>query len=118
LLNVDLIRSQLLRKSVLGEECKKIFLFAFGGLIWMEEITKHLKLGNLIIGTKQTIKSLRKGTLAKIFLANNCPESIAEDIEHYAALVNLEVQKLDIACDELGAVCKKPFLISVISIPK
>lgn len=84
----------------------------------MEEIKKHVKLGDLVIGTKRTIKSLRKGTLAKIYFANNCPEPIAEDIEHYAALANTEVQKLDVACDELGAVCKKPFLISVVSIPK
>lgn len=84
----------------------------------MKEIVEHVKKGNLVIGTKQTIKSLRKDGLAKIYLASNCPDPIVEDIEHYAKITGIEVEKLDVKCDELGAVCKKPFLISVLGIRK
>jgi large subunit ribosomal protein L30e len=84
----------------------------------MDEIKKNLNAGKLVIGTKRTIKAIKNSQVEKIFLANNCPEIITEDIEYYGAFDNVPVEKLNIACDELGIVCKKPFLISVVSILK
>lgn len=84
----------------------------------MEEITKGLKENKLIIGTKQTIKKLRKDGLAKVFLASNCPELIVEDIEYYCSLADIPVKKMAANCAELGVICKKPFLVSVVSITK
>ncbi len=84
----------------------------------MNDITIGLKNNKLIIGTKQTIKSLRKETVNKIFLAQNCPEVLEDDINYYAKLATVPVEKLSINCDELGAQCKKPFLVSVVGIAK
>ncbi len=84
----------------------------------MEEITTNLKKGKLLLGTKSTLKAIRKSAVEKVFLASNCPDYIAEDIEHFCALENVEVETLNIACDELGILCKKPFLVSVVSILK
>jgi len=84
----------------------------------MDDIKLGLKNDKLIIGTKQTVKALRKVTVSKIFLAANCPEIIEDDINHYAQLVEVPVEKLTINCDELGTQCKKPFLISVVGIAK
>ena len=84
----------------------------------MEEIKKGLKDGKLIIGTKRTIKAIRKDEVSKIFLANNCPESIVEDIEHYCKITNTLVEKVAANCDELGSICKKPFYVSVVGIHK
>jgi len=84
----------------------------------MEEITKNLTTGKLVLGTKQTVKALRKALLDKIFLAENCPDLIVEDIKHYSELVQVPVEQLTVACDELGAVCKKPFMVSVVGVLK
>lgn len=84
----------------------------------MKEIAENLKAGKLIVGTKRTIKGIRKGTIEKVFLAKNAPETIVEDIEHYCKLTEVKVETLDIECDELGVVCKKPFMISVVGIAR
>jgi len=100
-----------------GEE-HDIFLLMFGGLVSMDEIKNGLKEGKLILGTKRTVKSIRAGGVSKIFLAKNCPDVIAEDIEHYCAITQTTVERLDVDCAELGIMCKKPFYISVVAIAK
>lgn len=87
-------------------------------VIFMEELKTGLKEGKLILGTKQTIKSIRAGKVSKVFLASNCPEVIAEDIEHYCAITEVPVEKITIDCAELGSACKKPFYVSVVAIAK
>jgi len=84
----------------------------------MEELKKGLKEGKLIIGTKRTIKSVRKDEVSKVFLANNCPEMIKEDILHYCKITDIPVETLSFDCGELGNVCKKPFYVSVVGISK
>lgn len=84
----------------------------------MEEIINNLKTDKLLLGTKRTLKALTKSTISKVFLASNCPDYIAEDVEHFCKLENVEVEKLNISCDELGIVCKKPFLVSVVGVLK
>ena len=83
-----------------------------------DEIKNAIKKNKLIIGTENTLKSLKLGKLVKIFLSKNCPANIVNDIKHYAKLSATEVVQVDMGNDELGIVCKKPFLISVLSIEK
>ena len=84
----------------------------------MEEIKKNLKEGKLILGTKRTIKAIRAGEVSKVFLASNCPDVIAEDIEHYCKITQIPTEKSEVDCAELGSVCKKPFYVSVVAISK
>jgi len=72
----------------------------------------------IIIGSRRTIKYLKLGKISKIYLANNVPEDILEDISYYAKLANAEVKKTDMSNVELGILLKKPFKISVIGILK
>ena len=80
----------------------------------LEEIKKYIKSDKLIFGTDETLKSLRKGTLDKVFLAAKTKQSTSEDFNHYAKLAKVEVIQLDLPNDELGTFCKKPYSISVI----
>lgn len=82
------------------------------------EIKKQLGTPQLIIGAEETLKELRKGNLAKAYLASNPKEDIAADIESLAGLSKTEIVRLDVPNDELGTLCKKPFPISVIGIRK
>ncbi|KYK26152.1 hypothetical protein AYK26_00865 [Euryarchaeota archaeon SM23-78] len=82
------------------------------------EIKKHLKTSNLVIGKDKTLKALRNNELVKVFLASNAPEEMIKDIEYYASVTKIDVEKLDIPNDELGVVCKKPFSIACIGMKR
>ena len=84
----------------------------------IEEIKKLLKTKKLIIGTERTIKNIKLGRIDRVFLSANCPEKVEEDINYYKKMGDFKVIKLEHPNDELGAICKKPFLISVLSILK
>ena len=84
----------------------------------LEEIKKNLKTTKLIIGTEKTVKQLKLGRIAKVFIASNCKDSTKKDIEYYCGLGSVELVKLDIPKDELGIVCKKQFSIAVLSLSK
>jgi len=84
----------------------------------LDEIKKNLKSKNLIIGTKVSLKEMKLGNLQKLFLASNVTEELKNDIEHYSEIGGLKVEILTVPNDELGAICKKPFSISVIGLKK
>ena len=84
----------------------------------IEEIKKLLKTENLVIGADRTLKALRNNELVKVFLASNAPERLVKDVEYYASITKIDVEKLNIPNDELGVVCKKPFLITCIGMKK
>ncbi len=84
----------------------------------MEEIKKVLGTEKLIIGLERTMKALRKGELSKVFLASNAPTEAKGDLEHYKAISGLKVEELDMDNEELGALCRKPFQVSVLGLKK
>ena len=84
----------------------------------IEEIKKIAKTGKVIFGREETLKNLKRGTLKKVYLSSNCPQELKQDIAYYAELSATEVVQLPIPNDELGTMCRKPFVISVMSVPK
>ncbi|HHE36879.1 MAG TPA: 50S ribosomal protein L30 [Candidatus Woesearchaeota archaeon] len=78
------------------------------------EIKKYLGTKNLVIGADRTLKALRSNELVKVFFASNAPEALVRDVEYYASISNISVEKLSIPNDELGTICKKPFSITCI----
>ena len=84
----------------------------------IEEIKKALADGNVMIGTERTLKGLKLGKVEKVFVTSNCSADVKEQIEHYAGLAKVKVVMLKQPNDELGALCKKPYAISVLSFVK
>ena len=84
----------------------------------INEIKKLQEEGKLVIGADRTIKNLKAGKTAKVFLSSNPSAELKEDVEHYAKLSGVEIVELDIPNDELGVVCKKQFSIAVLSTNK
>ncbi len=78
-----------------------------------EEIKKLVASKNIIIGTEKAMKLIKSGKAKKVFVSSNCPEGIVNDIEHYSKISHFEVVKLRHPNDEVGALCKKPYHISV-----
>ncbi|MBI2138004.1 ribosomal L7Ae/L30e/S12e/Gadd45 family protein [Candidatus Woesearchaeota archaeon] len=82
------------------------------------ELRKLLKENNLVIGTNKSIKGLKLGKVSRVFLASNVNPRTQSSVLHYADIGRVEVNHLPVLNDELGAYCKKPFAISVISVWK
>ena len=82
------------------------------------EIKKILKSGTIVIGTQSVIKNLKLGNVANVLVSSNCPSGVENSINYYAGLSGAVVNKLDLPNDELGVLCKKPFLISVLALLK
>lgn len=83
-----------------------------------KEIEKLLKTKQLVIGTDRTIKSIKTGKLEKVFVAKNCRNDTKEDLRYYCELSGAKLVELEQNNEELGAICKKPFFISVLSVLK
>ncbi|HIG98197.1 TPA: hypothetical protein HA231_02120 [Candidatus Woesearchaeota archaeon] len=82
------------------------------------ELRKHVQAGNLVTGTKETMQLLRQGKASRIFITSNCPATVMGDLKHYCSLSGCELVELSVPNDELGVLCKKPFSISVVAVPK
>tara|TARA_Y100000310_G_scaffold345672_1_gene468092 strand:- start:3705 stop:3974 length:270 start_codon:yes stop_codon:yes gene_type:complete len=82
----------------------------------ISEIKKLLEQKKVQIGTQVAIKNLSKGLVKKIFLAQNCPTNVVDDLTHMSKISKVDIVKLKVPNDELGVVCKKRFSISVLSV--
>lgn len=81
----------------------------------LADLRKIIKSEKIAFGMKETIKHLKTGTVKKIFLAHDCPDHIKKDILHYSELNNTPIVTLSQPSDELSLICKKNYLINVIS---
>ena len=81
-----------------------------------QELRDAITNKNVIVGTKRTIKYLKMRGVKVVILSNNCPENIKNDIEQYAKLADVKVEKFDGTGKQLGIFCGKPFSINTIAI--
>tara|TARA_Y100000310_G_C20528754_1_gene737404 strand:+ start:515 stop:802 length:288 start_codon:yes stop_codon:yes gene_type:complete len=82
------------------------------------ELKKELEDKRAVLGTRQSLKSLKDGLLSKIYLAKNCPAAVKDDVIYNAGLVNVPVIVLKQDNEDLGSLCKKQFFVSVLGIKK
>lgn len=81
----------------------------------VSQLKKLIENKKMVIGSSVTLKELKKGTVKRVFLSSNIPKKDKDDMEHYAKLSKAEVVETGISNEELGIICKKSFLISVLS---
>jgi large subunit ribosomal protein L30e len=84
----------------------------------IKDIKKLLKENKLVIGADETLKGMKVGKFAKVFLATNCSDRAREDVARYASLSGVEIVETQMSNIDLGDVCKKPFAISVMGLLK
>ena len=75
-----------------------------------KELKKILNTGKVYYGIKQARKAIEKGEAKLIIVADNCPEK--EEVQNWS------IPKIMFDGDgiELGALCGKPFNVSVLTI--
>jgi ribosomal protein L30E len=84
----------------------------------VQEVKAATDSGRALFGVKETLKSLNKGKIEKVFLAKNTPQDIKEDLEHYCKVAGVEVVVLEQDNEEIGVLVKKNFFVSVIGLAK
>ena len=83
-----------------------------------EKLVEALKEKKLIVGAGAAQKSMIAGELEEIFLAANCHEQMREKFKSRAGVSEMPVTELERTSEEIGALCKKPFAITVAAIKK
>jgi len=79
----------------------------------VEEV-KKLTADKMIVGTDRTLKALREGKLSKIYISANCPDEVKNEIN----IFDIETIELKVPNTELGTICKKPYVISILGVLK
>ena len=75
-----------------------------------------LKTGKVVIGFNRTKKNIQKGKPKLVIIASNAPSEISEEVKYFCNLSNVPYYIYDGSGYELGAICGKPFTISVMAI--
>jgi large subunit ribosomal protein L30e len=79
-------------------------------------ITTTAKTGKIQFGSSSALKSAKTKKAKLILLASNCPNNIKEQIEYYCKLSEISVFVYKNDSTDLGALCGKPFDVSVLTI--
>jgi large subunit ribosomal protein L30e len=79
-------------------------------------IATTAKTGKIQFGASSALKSAKTKKAKIIIVASNCPQQVKEDIEYYCGLSNIPVSIYRGTSVDLGAVCGKPFEVSVLSV--
>lgn len=83
-----------------------------------DELSKVLKTGKILIGSKEVIEGLLHKDPKLILLSKTCPLERAERIKYYSALSDIPCLAVEERSLELGKKIEKPFQISALGIIK
>lgn len=79
-----------------------------------KEIGQAVATGKVVIGTAESLKTLKRGQAKLVIAASNCEPDVIADLKHYASLAKVPVHLFKGDSGELGLACGKPFLVSVL----
>jgi large subunit ribosomal protein L30e len=80
------------------------------------EIRKAAETGRVLFGTKRSIQAVKTGEAKLIIMASNTPSQTREDLEYYTGMTDIPIHYFEGSATELGTLCGKPFIISVVSV--
>ena len=75
-----------------------------------------LRTGKIVLGSKQTLKLVRHGKTKMVVVAANAPPETKKELKYYASLSNVPVYEYPGTSVELGALCGKPFPVSMLAV--
>jgi ribosomal protein L30E len=83
-----------------------------------KEIKEAIKTKKIFIGTRSVFRGIKQNKVKSVVYASNCPEDKVKDLNRYATISNIKLEKFDGNSAELGEFCGKPFSILMIGIEK
>jgi large subunit ribosomal protein L30e len=72
--------------------------------------------GNVALGERSSITAIMNNTAKLVIVALKNKKGRIEDIEHLAKLNDIKIYKFDGNAMDLGAVCGKPYSVSVLAV--
>lgn len=81
-----------------------------------KEIRRAVDTGKVVFGSKQSEKSILNGSGGLVVLSGNTPELLRERVSAQAKVSGIPVYGFSGSSAELGALCGKPFVVSVMVI--
>lgn len=64
----------------------------------------QIKVGNKVVGTKQTLKVVKSGNAKRVYIAKDVDKHIFDEIESICIENNIEIKYVD-SMEELGRAC-------------
>ncbi len=76
------------------------------------------KTGSIVYGKKRVLRSLRQNPFKMLIIAKNCSQDLENHLNYYNSLLKnqLFIYRYKGSSWDLGLVCAKPYMISVIGI--
>lgn len=81
-----------------------------------KEIRSAVDTGKVIMGERETLKAVKNRGLKLVICASNCKAELKEELEKHTNISEVPVYKFGGSSLELGAVCGRPHLISMLGI--
>ncbi len=75
-----------------------------------------IKTGEVVLGSKRTIKLILHGKAKLVVIAENAPPELKRDVEYYAKLSGIPIYKFKGTNYELGTLVGKPFSVAMLAI--
>jgi large subunit ribosomal protein L30e len=72
--------------------------------------------GKVYLGKEETLSAVRNREVKLVVVASNCPEDAKSDLLRYAELAGIPVYEYPGTSLELGAVCGKPYVVSMLGV--
>jgi len=82
----------------------------------VKSVRSAVEAGNIVLGSKQSIEKVISGEAKLVVVSATCERGALEDLERYARLSGIEVQRFEGSGVELGEVCGKPFAVSMLAV--
>ncbi len=80
------------------------------------QIRRAMDTGKVVLGYRESEKSLINGRAKLIILASNAPKEEAYRIQYLSKVGNVPIYHFQGTTIELGQVCGKPFAVSVLAV--
>ncbi len=78
-----------------------------------KSIRMAVESGKVLVGTRESKRSIVNGKGKVVILSNNCPKDTQRDIEYYTSLAKIPLIRFKGTSLELGEVCGFPYPVSV-----
>jgi len=83
----------------------------------LDTVIKNIvQTGQIVIGSRETIKLLKLGKVKAVIYASNIPKSLEDDLKYYSKFSNVMLIKYPGSNRELGAAIGKPFSVLMMGI--
>ncbi len=82
----------------------------------IRELQTAIRTGKVVLGYRRTLKELVNDRAKLVVVAKNAPSHIVEELKYYASLSQTPILVFEGSSRELGAACRKPFMVSALAV--